>query len=77
MNPKLAPVLFGLILSGLMSAIVSGITLLRGAGFVEGFAGLWLSAWLTSWGVAFPTVLVVAPIARRLVGWLVRKAPEP
>lgn len=60
-----------------MSAIVSGITLLRGAGLVEGFAGLWLSAWLTSWAVAFPTVLVVAPIARRLVGLLVRKAPEP
>ena len=40
--------LFGFVLSGLMSCIVSGISTLRAAGLVEGFAGLWLSAWVTS-----------------------------
>lgn len=64
--------LFGFVLSGLMSCIVSGISTLRAAGLVEGFAGLWLSAWLTSWLVAFPVVLVVAPASRRIVHRLVR-----
>jgi len=66
-----APALFGLILSGLMSLLVSGISTYRAVGFGEGHAGLWISAWLTAWLVAFPVVLVVAPLARRTVSMLV------
>jgi hypothetical protein len=68
---KLAPALFGLILSGLMSALVSGISTYKAVGFGESYAGLWTSAWLTAWFVAFPVVLVVAPLARRTVAFLV------
>lgn len=64
---KFAPMLFGLILSGLMSLLVSGISTLRATGLVAGFAGMWASAWLTAWAIAFPTVLVIAPLTRRLV----------
>ena len=60
---RLAPVLLGLILSGLMSLIVSGIATFRALGAGEGL----VVAWMESWAVAFPTVLVVAPLARRLV----------
>jgi len=67
-------VLFGFVLSALMSFIVAGIATFRGIGLVDGFFGLWVSAWLPSWLIAFPVVLVVAPVARRLVGMLV-KAP--
>lgn len=74
MSPRFAPVLFGFVLSALMSLIVSGIATFRNAGPVDEFASLWLGAWLPSWFIAFPTVLVVAPLARRLVGMLV-KAP--
>jgi hypothetical protein len=70
---RFAPVLFGFILSGLMSLLVSGISTLRAVGPVPGFGALWLGAWLTAWLVAFPVVLVVAPLARRVVGWLVAK----
>ncbi|MGB3245999.1 MAG: DUF2798 domain-containing protein [Sulfitobacter sp.] len=69
---RFAPILFGFILSGLMSFMVSGIATLRAAGPVEGFTSLWISAWVPSWLVAFPAVLVVAPITRRLVAKLVR-----
>lgn len=69
---RLGPVLFGLLLSGMMSALVSGIATLRAIGWVEGLGAMWLGAWLSSWAVAFPAVLVVAPLARRLVGRLVR-----
>lgn len=70
---KYAPVVFALILSGLMSLMVSGIATLRAVGPTPGFAGLWLGAWLTAWLLAFPLVLVIAPLARRAVESLVAK----
>lgn len=72
---RFAPVLFGLILSGLMSCMVSGISTLRAVGLAEGFFAKWMTSWAVSWAVAFPVVLVVAPVTRRIVGLLVR-APK-
>lgn len=72
MPARFAPALFGFILSGLMSFFVSGIAILRNAGLADGFIALWASAWLLSWAFAFPVVLVVAPITRRLVGAMVK-----
>ncbi len=72
---KYAPALFGLILSGLMSLLVSGISTYRAVGFSDSYAGLWASAWLTAWLVAFPVVLGVAPLARRTVALLVDNRP--
>lgn len=71
---KFAPALFGLILSGLMSLLVSGISTYQAVGVSDRFAGLWLGAWLTAWLIAFPVVLVVAPLARRAVAALVDDA---
>ena len=68
---KFAPALFGLILSGLMSLLVAGISTYRAVGLGDGFTGLWIGAWLTAWLVAFPVLLVVAPLARRTVSLLV------
>ncbi len=68
-----APLLFGLILSGLMSLLVAGIAALRAVGLGPDLAGLWMRAWLTAWPVAFPAVLVVAPVARKAVQRLVAK----
>ncbi|WP_374627995.1 DUF2798 domain-containing protein [Devosia sp.] len=76
MPARYAPILFGFILSALMSLLVSGIATFRNAGLADGFLAAWIGAWLPSWLIAFPVVLVVAPIARRLVGVLV-KAPAP
>lgn len=64
---RFAPILFGLILSGLMSCIVSGIATLRALGPVSGFFGSWMGSWAVAWAIAFPTVLVVAPLTRRIV----------
>jgi Protein of unknown function (DUF2798) len=76
MLPKqVAPALFGLILSGLMSLLVSGISTYRAVGFGESYADLWVGAWLTAWLVAFPVVLVVAPLARRTVALLIDNRP--
>ncbi|HEX4329812.1 MAG TPA: DUF2798 domain-containing protein [Burkholderiales bacterium] len=70
---KFAPVLFAVILSGNMSLLISGIATYSAAGLIHDFTGLWVRSWLMAWGLAFPVVLVVAPLARRLVGALVAK----
>ncbi|WP_205574653.1 DUF2798 domain-containing protein [Indioceanicola profundi] len=72
---RYAPVLFGFLLSGLMSLIVSGIATLRATGLPPNFPAIWFQAWLPSWGVAFPTVLVVAPLVRRVVARLTLPPP--
>lgn len=70
---KYEPLLFGLILSGLMSFMVSGIATFRALGLIPGFFASWISAWLTAWLFAFPTVLLVTPVARRMVRLVIRK----
>lgn len=69
---RFAPVLFGLIVSGLMSCIVSGIATLRALGVTPAFVEAWMASWVFSWLVAFPTILMVAPLARRLVARMTR-----
>lgn len=64
---KYGPMMFSLILSGIMSLLVSGIATLRAVGLTGGMVSLWASAWLTAWVVAFPTVVVVSPFARKVV----------
>ncbi len=58
---------FGLLLSGMMSFIVSGISTLLAVGAGDFSATLWIGTWLPSWGIAFPAVLVVAPAVRRIL----------
>ena len=65
---RYSSILFGLILSGFMSLLVSGVAILRNVGPVAGFAGLWVGAWLPSWLIAFPVVLGVAPSLGLLIG---------
>jgi hypothetical protein len=57
-----------------MSFVESGNATILNAGLVDGFAGIWIGAWLPSWLIAFPVVLLVAPLARGAVEMLV-KAP--
>lgn len=57
-------VLFGFLLSGLMTFIVTGVTIAQQTD--PTLAG-WLQAFATGWPITFPTVLVVAPIVRRIV----------
>jgi len=64
---KSEPIVFGFVLSGLMSCLVSGISTLRVAGLAEGFTSTWMGAWMMAWIAAFPVVLVAAPFARRIV----------
>ena len=73
---RFEPLLFGVVLSGMMSFVVAGVATLRTQGPVPGFVPLWLGGWLVAWPVAFPAVLLLAPLARRLVQ-RVLEAPPP
>ncbi len=65
---KFAPLLFGGLLSAIMVAIVSAFVLLTAQGLHAGFANQWLKSCLTTWPIAFPTVTLVAPMVRKVVG---------
>ena len=64
---KFEPVLVGGVLSGLMSWVVSGIATFKAAGQSPDFLTLCITSWLTAWLIAFPVVLLAAPLSRRLV----------
>lgn len=67
---KFSPVLFGFILTCLMTFLVAGISTFRAMGLVDGVFGIWMTNWLASWVVAFPVVLVIAPLTRKIVARL-------
>jgi Protein of unknown function (DUF2798) len=72
---RLEGVAFGFLLSALMSLMVSGISNAIGHGVTEpGFFALWLKSWLTAWAFAFPVVLFVAPLVRKVVAAIVKPA---
>jgi len=74
---RYAPVVTALLLSGLMSCVVSGISTLRSIGFAEILFAKWMTNWAWSWGVAFPAVIVVLPLVRGIVARIVAPPPRP
>ncbi len=69
---RYAHIAFGFFLSLIMSGLISGVSTVSAIGLAAIVSGVWIKAWASSWVVAFPSVLVVAPIARRIVGRLVK-----
>ncbi len=55
-----------LLLSGFMSFIMSGAITFINVGLVDNFLKIWLHAWLLAYIIAFPTILLVFPFARKL-----------
>ncbi|HSO48684.1 MAG TPA: DUF2798 domain-containing protein [Rhizobiaceae bacterium] len=53
---------------------MSGISTMLAAGISAELPLKWLGAWLPSWAIAFPAVLVVAPFVRRILHRLVLPA---
>ncbi|MCO6414910.1 DUF2798 domain-containing protein [Siccirubricoccus sp. KC 17139] len=72
---RFATVLLPFLLSLMMTFIISGISTLLALGPSLAFLRAWPVSWAMSWMIGFPTLLVVLPLVRRLVGKLVA-APE-
>ncbi len=69
---RYAGVVMPFLLSILMTLIVSFISTVRSVGFPDGFLHLWAGAWALSWVVAFPTLLLMLPLVKKLTGMIVR-----
>ena len=65
---RYAPIVFGGLLSAIMVAVVSAVVLLLNQGLHQGLVWQWLRSCVTTWPIAFPTVTVIAPWVRRVVG---------
>lgn len=65
---RYSPLLFSALLSTIMVCIVSAFVLIAAQGIHPGLPAQWLRSCMATWPVAFPTVAVVAPWVRRIVG---------
>ncbi|MEL6225506.1 MAG: DUF2798 domain-containing protein, partial [Pseudomonadota bacterium] len=65
------PYVYGALLSCLMCVITTGIATLVAIGLTSAVLATWLSSWFAAWLIAFPSVLIVAPIVRRLTSRIV------
>jgi len=65
---RFAPIVFGALLSAIMVTVVSAVVLASTRGIDEMFLSHWVSSCLTTWPIAFPTVTLLAPWVRKLVG---------
>lgn len=70
--PRYAGIVGPFFLSILMSCIVSLISTLRAFGPGPGFLHVWLGSWEVSWLIAFPALLLVLPLVRRLTSMVVQ-----
>jgi hypothetical protein len=71
---RYAGVVTPFLLTLFMTLIVSFISTLRGVGLAPDFVRIWLSSWGLSWVVAFPTLLAVLPLVRRMSAAIVDEA---
>lgn len=69
---KFTPWIMPLMLSGIMSAIISFVNIVKTLGFVDGLFTIWLQAWVLSWAIAYPAVLTAFPIVK----WIMSKIIE-
>jgi hypothetical protein len=68
-------VLVPFFLAGFMTLIVSSIATVKAVGFADDIVLRIAAAWATSFVVAFPCVLVILPLVRKLVARLVEPPP--
>ena len=64
---KYGQVTFIFFVSICMSCVVFGVSVLNPTVFIDAFFDLWMTAWLKSWSIAFPSLLIIAPLVRRFV----------
>ncbi len=69
---KFSSILFGLIVSMLMTLIVSGVSTFNNIKSSDDFLYLWLDSWYKSWIIAFPIILIVSPLAKKIVQKITR-----
>jgi len=70
---KYAPQAFSFFMALLMSCVMSLMISLINLGLVDGLALLWLRAWALAFVIAFPCILLVTPLVRKLAALVLVK----
>ncbi|PHS73933.1 MAG: hypothetical protein COB19_08610 [Porticoccus sp.] len=70
---KYQHLVFAFFMAGLMSCLMSLVISIFNVGLVDNILQIWLHAWGFAFVVAFPAVLVVAPLVSRLVTLAIKK----
>jgi hypothetical protein len=71
LSKRNGPFVFGVIQSGLTSAVVAAIA--HSSESLSTFLGDWLRSWLLSWVAVLPIVLLAAPVIRKIVVSITRE----
>jgi hypothetical protein len=72
-DKKYERVLFSLFMSAFMSGFMSLVVTFINMGLVENLIYMWLDAYWRAFLIAFPTIFVVVPQVRRVVGLLIKQ----
>lgn len=64
---KYTPYVFSFFMALLMSCLMSLVISIFNVGFVDEIILIWLKAWAFAFCVAFPAVIIVSPVVKRLV----------
>lgn len=72
---RYSPYVFSFFMSLLMSGVMSFCITTLNLGWVADLLWLWLKAWSAAFVIAFPTIVLVTPLVRKLVS-LVISAPK-
>ena len=73
---KYQPIVFAFFMALLMSCLMSFVVTTVNVGFVNNLILIWLKAWGIAFSVAFPTIIVVAPIVRKLSEFVLKGSDE-
>ena len=73
MNKKFAPFLFAAIMAVSMGFMMSLFITLVNKGLGDGFLLWWIRSFGVSVVIAFPTSMIIAPIAQKIVGIVVKE----
>jgi hypothetical protein len=71
-HPKYQSVVFAFFMALLMSCLMSLVITVHNIGLVPDILWIWLDAWAFAFLVAFPAVMLVAPLVRKIVVKLIR-----
>lgn len=70
---KYQHIVFAFFMALLMSCLMSLVISLFNVGLVDNIVHMWLKAWGFAFAVAFPTVILISPMVRKLVALTVRQ----
>lgn len=76
LHPKHQPIVMAFFMALFMSFLMSGVISAINIGLPDNFLAIWFHAWWSAFIVAFPAVLVVAPIVKRTTGFFIRKEAD-